>query len=133
MAKHLTRAVLAAATRDFTQAFNDEDLDRVMNYFADDAIYDQFDGRPAVGRDAIRAAFEPQFRGEYGEMRFLDDDMFVDEAEQKTMISWECTLRDGERYGGWRGLDILHFRDGKILRKLTYAKTEKPLLVKKAG
>ncbi len=133
MAKHLSRAELAAATRDFTDAFNDEDLDRVMGYFADDGVYDQFDGRPAAGRDAIRAAFAPQFAGAYGEMRFLDEDMFVDEAAQKTLISWECTLRKGERHGGWRGLDILHFQGGKIIRKLTYAKTEKPLLVKKGG
>lgn len=29
---------------------------------------------------------------------------------------------------GWRGLDILHFEDGLVKHKLTYAKAKVPLL-----
>ena len=36
----------------------------------DDAVYDELDGRRHVGRDAIRAAFEPQHRGDFGRIRF---------------------------------------------------------------
>ena len=48
---------------DFTEAFNREDIDEVMSYFAEDAIYDEFNGVRSVGLAAIRKAFEPQFAG----------------------------------------------------------------------
>jgi ketosteroid isomerase-like protein len=127
----LSHPELEALTRDFTGAFNEEDLPKVLSYFADDAIYDEFNGARQEGLAAIEAAFAPQFRGDFGEMRFVDDDLFVDAENQKTMISWECTLRSGDKFGGWRGLDILHFKDGKIIQKLTYAKADKPKFVKK--
>jgi ketosteroid isomerase-like protein len=112
----------------FTDAFNREDLDAVMAYFAADAVYDQFDGARAVGVAAIRAAFAPQFRGDYGTMRFLTEDLFVDAADGKAMISWTCTLeRDGLRRG-WRGLDLLHFDGRRVQEKHTYAKADVPRL-----
>src|SRR5262244_3534982 len=54
----------------FTEAFNRDDLDGVMAYFADDAVYDEFNGSRSHGKDAIRAALAPQFRGDYGTIRF---------------------------------------------------------------
>lgn len=116
-------------TRDFTAAFNRNDLDGVMSYFAEDAVYDQFDGAAARGLQAIRAAFEPQFSGAFGEMKFLEEDLFIDEQSAKSMISWTCTLETKRGPAGWRGLDLLHFdAQGRITAKLTYAKTKAPLL-----
>jgi uncharacterized protein (TIGR02246 family) len=117
---------------DFTEAFNRDDLDGVMRYFADDAVYDEFDGRRHQGTAAIRAAFEPQFRGDFGEIRFLADDLFVDTATGKALIAWRCQLTSGERKGYWRGLDILHVKDGRIVVKQTYAKAAKPTMTKVA-
>ena len=45
----LDRGALEDLTRRFTQAFNDEDLDAVMSFFADDAVYETFDDEPAKG------------------------------------------------------------------------------------
>ena len=36
------RAALETLVIDFTEAFNREDIDEVMSYFAEDAIYDEF-------------------------------------------------------------------------------------------
>ena len=36
------------------------------------------------------------------------------------------TTRKGP--GGWRGLDLLHFADGRLVEKQTYAKAKVPLL-----
>ncbi len=115
---------------DFTDAFNRDDLDGVMSYFAEDAVYDEFDGKRHEGVAAIRAAFEPQFRGDFGTIRFLEDDLFVDPETGKGLIAWRCSLTSGERSGYWRGLDILHVRDGKIVVKQTYAKAAKPTMTK---
>ena len=112
----------------FTDAFNRDDLDGVMNFFAEDAVYDEFHGARHKGRAAIRAAFEPQFQGVYGTVRFDREDLFVDAEAGKVLISWTCTITTGKGPGGWRGLDILHFADGLIVEKRTYAKAKAPLL-----
>ncbi len=124
-----TRARLEAWTLEFTDAFNRDDLEGVMAWFAEDAVYDEFHGGRHEGKAAIRAAFEPQFAGQFGTIRFNREDLILDAESGKAMISWLCTLDSGERYGGWRGLDLLHFDAGGRLReKHTYAKTEKPLM-----
>jgi uncharacterized protein (TIGR02246 family) len=88
----LSRAELAALVVAFTDAFNREDLDAVMAFMTEDAVYDQFNGVRAEGKAAIREAFVPQFRGDYGTMRFVTEDCFVDAAAGKAMIRWVCTL-----------------------------------------
>jgi len=121
----VTHSELEDLVTRFTDAFNREDLDAVMSHFTDDAVYDQFDGTPARGQAEIRRAFEPQFAGAFGRMRFETEDLFVDPRSGKGLIRWLCTLERDGRKRGWRGLDILHVRDGKIAEKLTYAKAER--------
>lgn len=124
----VAHAELADLVIRFTDAFNREDLDAVMALLADDAVYDQFNGACAIGKAAIRAAFVPQFRGDYGTMRFVTEDLFVDAAAGKAMIRWMCTLeRDGMKRG-WRGLDLLHVEGGLVKEKHTYAKADVPQL-----
>lgn len=123
-----TRARLAELTRRFVAAFNDNDLERVLACFAEDAVYDEFNGVRNRGRDAIRAALLPQFSGRYGAMRFDDDDLFVDAAAGKVMTSWRCTFELHGRPVSWRGLDLLHFQGDVLIRKSTYAKARAPLL-----
>ena len=128
----MQRAELEKLVIDFTAAVDRDDLDAVMSYFAEDGVYDEFNGTRSVGKAAIRAAFEPQFTGKFGTIRFLQEDLFVDPVARKAMISWECTLTSKDRAGGWRGLDLLHFDEqGRITLKETYAKTEKPLMRKR--
>ena len=97
--KSRARADLERRAIDFTEAFNREDMDEVMSYFADDAIYDEFNDIRHVGRDAIRAAFVPQFAGEYGRMRFHTEDLFLDVDAGKAMIRWVLTLEQDTRQG----------------------------------
>jgi ketosteroid isomerase-like protein len=117
---------------DFTEAFNREDIDEVISYIAEDAIYDEFNGVRSVGLAAIRQAFEPQFAGAYGTMRFHTEDMFLDEAAGKALIRWVLTLEEETRAGAYRGLDILHFKDGKLTEKHTYCKARIPLIRKRS-
>lgn len=123
----------------FVAAFNDNDLDRVMTFFSDDAEFSG-GGKSFKGKAAIRRAFEPQFGGIYGAMHFAVYDKLVDETERKAAIRWIChhditgthgrTLPLWKRsifglvFGsrtGWDGLDIFHFdADGKITGKHSY-------------
>jgi ketosteroid isomerase-like protein len=123
----MERQQLIELTAQFMQAFNNHDLETVMSFFADDAIYDEFNGTRNEGKVAIRAAFTPQFSGAFGNMQFIDEDLLVDAGAGKVMASWHCTLEVKGRPTSWRGLDLLHFQGGKLLRKLTYAKAKVPL------
>jgi ketosteroid isomerase-like protein len=124
----MERAKLAELVVQFTEAFNRADLDGVMSFMADDAIYDEFNGTVNRGAAAIRAAFVPQFRGDYGKMRFDAEDLFVDAEAGKVLIRWQCSLETRRGPAAWRGLDIIHVKDGRITEKLTYAKAKVPLL-----
>ena len=115
----------------FTEAFNRDDLDGVLSFMADDAIYDEFNGRQSRGKQAIREAFVPQFRGDFGRIRFHTEDLFVDPKSEKALIRWLSVLEGDGQSGAWRGLDILRFEDGLLAEKHTYAKATLPLIEEK--
>lgn len=122
------REELRSLTTEFLDAFNQADLDRMMSFFAPEgAVYDEFNGTQSSGIEAIRAAFAPQFAGAFGEMKFLDEDLFIDADTGKVMASWRCTLEVKGQPTSWRGLDLLHWEGDKLVRKLTYAKAKVPL------
>ena len=129
---HDARAELEKLVTDFTESFNREDIDEVMSYFSDDAIYDEFNDIRHVGKDAIRAAFVPQFSGEYGRLRFYTEDLFLDLDQGKAMIRWVLTMEEENRQGAYRGLDLLHFENGKLVEKHTYCKAKIPFIHKRA-
>ena len=127
-----SRHTLEKLVVEFTEAFNREDIDEVMSYFADDAIYDEFNDIRHDGSAAIRKAFEPQFAGAYGTLRFHTEDMFLDVEAGKAMIRWVLTMEEPERSGAYRGLDLLHFEQEKLVEKHTYCKAKLPFIRKKA-
>ena len=47
-----------AVVEAFCAAWSKRDVDDIMSYFADDAVYHNIPIEPAVGRDAIRAVIE---------------------------------------------------------------------------
>lgn len=128
----------------FCDAFNRNDLDAVMAFFADDGAYTTLEGRRCVGPAAIRAELAPQFAGALGHMHFATEDLFVDEAAGKVVLRWWCEHRiDGFEslrafgarllYGRalkWQGLDVLTVVDGKIREKHTYCRAKTPLLTR---
>ena len=86
----MAEMTIAERLERFNAAFNRGDLDAVMEAFAEGAEYLPGDGSRHVGRAAIRRAFEPQFNGAYGAMRFDVEDEFVDERARKATSRWIC-------------------------------------------
>jgi uncharacterized protein (TIGR02246 family) len=122
------RKQLVKLVRRFTRAFDIEDLDQVMGFFTEDALYSEFNGKKNRGKTEIREAFEPQFQGAFGKIRFHEEDLFVDEQDSKALIRWRCTIEVDGKPQAWDGLDILHFEDALIKEKHTYAKANVPKL-----
>jgi len=137
----MTAAQIKDTITKFTDAFNVNDLDRVMTFFSDDAVYEPGDGRTHRGKAEIRAAFEPQFNGAYGALRFDVHDLVIDVDNRKAVSRWVSRhdishakprglvwflrgifiwLVYGKRFG-WQGVDVFHFdANAKIKGKFTY-------------
>jgi len=123
----LTRDQIMTAMARWGQAWNSHDLDGVMEFFHDEAAFENWTGGRAVGREAIRRAWSGWF-ADHGGFRFTTEDLFVDEAAQKVLYQWRLDWPSTEKgYEGRpearRGVDVLHFKDGRIIRKDSYSKT----------
>lgn len=118
---------LHALTLNFLDAFNRNDLDAVMAFFSDDAVYDELNGERSVGKDAIRAAFAPQFEGKFGAMEFVEDDTFIDADAGKVMSSWDLRISKENATLVLRGLDLLQFEGDRVILKQTYVKAKSAL------
>lgn len=123
----LSRAEIEDILTRWNAAWDTHDLEKVMRFFHDDILFENWTGGRAKGKDALRKAWKPWFDN-HGAFRFTEEDTFIDEKNQKVLYRWLLEWPSLERgYEGiWetrRGVDIMHFQDGKIIEKLTYSKT----------
>ncbi len=106
-------------------AFDAHDLDTIMSYFAEDAVFEAPRGPDAwgsrvIGKPAIHEAFTGRFAG-IPDARYTDDEHFV--AGSRGCSEW--TLRGTTVDGApieVRGCDLWTFRDGAVVRKDSYWK-----------
>lgn len=127
------RQELERLVLDFTDNFDRIDLDGLMTFFADDAVYEEVNGPVNRGKVAIRKAFAPLFSGQFGHVRFEGRDFFVDAAENKVMASWDCHLSIDGVPKVLEGLDTYQFRGDKIVFKRAYCKAKLPRYVDAAA
>ncbi len=109
------------------QAWNSHDLDEVMTLFHEKIRFENWTGGRAEGKDNLRRAWAAWFEN-HGDFRFSEEETFIDVDAQKALYRWQLDWPSFERghegkHEMRRGVDILHFQDGKIIRKLTYSKT----------
>jgi ketosteroid isomerase-like protein len=121
------RATLTQATQRFVEANNAVNLEVVMAFFSDDAVYEDIYGGSHIGKVEIRQALAPFFDGSFGKIEYVGEDLFVDADSSKIMIRWRCDMHLNGVSTSLRGLDLLHFREGKIIAKLAYSKAKEAL------
>ena len=122
------RQELLALTDQFVDAFNRMNLDDVVSFFSEDAVYEDSAGGRHVGHVAIRTAFEPLVGGSRGRIRFDGEDVFAEVETGKVLASWRLSLdKDGD-VSVIRGIDVLEFQGNKLAKKLAYMKVDKPHL-----
>ncbi len=117
--------VTVETLKQLLHAFNQHDLDRIMEFFSDDATFDMPRGAHPwgtryIGKDEVRKGLATRFTGipdvHYGEDRhWVSGDRGVSE--------WLLTgtSATGQKISV-RGCDLFEFRDGKVVRKDSYWK-----------
>src|SRR5829696_891071 len=106
-------------------AFDEHDLDVIMAYFADDAVFEGPRGTEPwgtrfEGRDAVREAFAAPFAG-IPDIRYRDDDHFVDGDRGASEWTLSGTTTSGESIEV-RGCDLWTLHDGQVVKKDSFWK-----------
>ena len=123
----LSRTEIKTLLKDWNLAWAKHDLDRVMTFFHEDVFFENWTGAYVKGVRSLRKAWEPWFEN-HGNFRFLEEETFIDEHQQKVLyrwvLEWPSTEPGFEDQPEIRkGADMIHLKDGKIFCKLTYTKT----------
>ena len=123
----LNRKQIEALWDDWNAAWDKHDLQAVMDFFHDDIYFENWTGGHARGKDPLEKAWRGWFN-DHGNFKFTQEEIFIDEQDQKLLYRWELIWPSFEKgYAGRterrRGVDVIHFKDGKIINKLTYSKT----------
>lgn len=115
---------LHSLTTEFADAYDSNDIERIMPYFAEDGVFDAIDGTRSVGLQEVRTVTEQILS--MGKLTFEGEDVFVDPDAQKALLQWKLHTETGGKTYTSHGLDVLHWRDGKLTLKSTFFKTERP-------
>ncbi|HEX9796068.1 MAG TPA: nuclear transport factor 2 family protein [Anaerolineales bacterium] len=109
----------------FLDAFNRHDLDEIMGYFAEDCVFFMPRGeRPRgdryVGKQAVRDGLATRFAG-IPDVHYGDDRHWT--CGGLGVSEWTLTGTNSQGAAiEVRGVDLLEFREGKIIRKDSFWK-----------
>ena len=114
-----------AVLRAIAKGFDTHDLDAIMAYFADDAVFESPRGSEAwgtriIGKAAVGEAFKGRFSG-IPDVRYQQDEHFVDGDRGASEWTLSGTTTAGQRIEV-RGCDLWTFRDGQVVLKDSYWK-----------
>jgi taurine dehydrogenase small subunit len=106
-------------------AFDRHDLEGILRYFADDAVFESPRGpdrwgQRFVGKRALRDAFAARFSG-IPDIRYQDDDHFADGDRGASEWTLSGTTTDGQRIEV-RGCDLWTFRGDEVVKKDSFWK-----------
>tara|TARA_Y100000588_G_C14166108_1_gene886942 strand:+ start:300 stop:656 length:357 start_codon:yes stop_codon:yes gene_type:complete len=107
----------------FADAWNNRDIDAIMNHMAEDGVFISSSEEKFVGAAVVRQAFAAVFEA-FPDVRFNEDRHFV--SGDHGLSEWVFTGTDAEDGTAveMKGCDISTFRDGKIVVKDSYLKQQ---------
>lgn len=123
----LTRTEISTTLSEWYKAWDNHDLETVMDLFHEEIYFENWTGGNVRGKEELRASWLGWFEN-HGGFIFIEEDTFIDEVEQKALFQWTLEwpsiepAAKGKRERR-KGIDVLCFKDGKIITKLTYSKT----------
>ena len=124
---NLSRTKIVALFKDWLIAWNDHNLEEVLKLLHEDIVFENWTGKKIVGKNLLKKSWAPWFLN-HGNFKFIEEDLFFDEDEQKMLFMWRLEwpsqlITYKGKHEIRRGVDILHFKEGKLIHKLTYSKT----------
>jgi hypothetical protein len=124
---NLPKAELQKLMNDWLLAWDSYNLDGVFMLFDDNIVFENWDGNTIIGKNNLKREWFHWF-AHHGNFRFIKEDMFIDEQEQKILYSWTLKWPSIEKKLKGkpevrRGVDILHFKEGMIYKKISFSKT----------
>jgi ketosteroid isomerase-like protein len=121
---------LMTLARAFVDSFNTEDVDGMMAHFDEaDCVYEDPTGGIHRGRPAVRAALEPNFTGVWGKVRYDTEELIADPHKNTAVAWWTLVMTRGDKSKKLRGTDVMKFRNGKLVAKLSYVKAKQTLVL----
>ncbi|MCY3635079.1 MAG: nuclear transport factor 2 family protein, partial [bacterium] len=84
----LTRAEMSSAFAKWGAAWNEHDLDGVMDLFHDEIYFENWNGGSVTGKENLREAWAPWFAN-HGDFKFTTEETFIDEVDQKMLFRWQ--------------------------------------------
>lgn len=124
---NLSKAESLALLHKWLEKWNAHDLAGVMELLHQDVVFENFTGEIVQGKEALQRAWLPWFLN-HGNFVFTAEDAFFDADSQQMLFQWRLQWPSpAKHYRGQpetrQGVDVLHFKEAKIVRKLTYSKT----------
>ena len=93
----------------FVDAFNNADVEKLIDLYAEEAINHQVANHPVIGKKAIRKMFEQEFAT--ADMTCIVENIFED--GEWVIMEWKDPL-------GLRGCGFFHVQNGKIVFQRGY-------------
>lgn len=120
-----SEAPILLALEDLTAAFNAHDIDRIMDWFAEDCSLDlprgpDPHGSRFVGKTEVRRGLMTRFETT-PDVQYAEAEHFVSGTTGMSKWLLTGTTPAGEKVRV-RGCDFYSFRDGKVIRKDSYWK-----------
>ena len=124
---HLSSVEIENHFNNWIIAWNNHDIEGVLSFMHEDIIFENWNGSIISSKNNLRKVWTPWFL-HHGNFKFILEDYFIDEAEQKMTFAWQLDWPSLERnYTGKKesrnGVDIMQLKEGKIFKKNTYSKT----------
>lgn len=145
------RKDLETTIEEFNYAFSNQQIDKVMTFFAENAEFREMNGHNAKGKAALKLAIEKIFSGEYGKLTFSGKSVIIDNNKRAAFFAWYCqhdftqkpnTGLRGRfmhyfmkliygKYTYWEGVDYFEFdKNNLITSKQTFGRASMPKLIK---
>jgi len=124
---NLSKTEILKLIKGWLTQWDSYNLEGVMNLIHEDIIFENWTGAIINGKKNLQKSWAPWFNN-HGNFKFTEEDIFIDEQEQKVLFQWCLKWPSPDRINKGkteirRGVDILFLKDGKICNKYSYSKT----------
>lgn len=124
---NFSKAEIILLFKEWLIEWNEHNLEGVMKLVHENIVFENWTGTKIVGKNSLKQSWIPWFLN-HGNFKFIEEDAFFDEDEQKMLFMWRLEWPSLlSPYKGKqeirRGVDVLHFSNGKLIQKNTYSQT----------